>query len=189
MQISFTRLPFRARNREEFAQKLTEWLSWVFYDELPAKGYEVREEQIYTAFRMARALTDGNTLMAEAGPGTGKTFAYLLPAICYARMRGAPVIVSSASGVLQAQLANPEGDIRTLSRLLGLEIDARVAADPGEYVCEMKVERDDPLGAAPEGWDEFKRWAQLTGGGHRAEVPHIGDELWESLAWDPGLPC
>jgi ATP-dependent DNA helicase DinG len=188
LQISFTRLPFRARNREEFAQKLTEWLSWVFYDELPAKGYEVREEQIYTAFRIARALVDGNTLMAEAGPGTGKTFAYLLPAICYARLRGAPVVVSSASGVLQAQLANPEGDIRTLSRVLNLDIDARMAADPGEYICEVKVERNDPL-EAPEGWGEFKRWSQLTGGGHRAEVPHIGDELWESLAWDPGLPC
>jgi ATP-dependent DNA helicase DinG len=187
-EISWTKLPFRARTQEEFNQRLTEWLSTVFYDVLPEQGYEVREEQIYTAFRMARALAGGKTLMAEAGPGTGKTFAYLLPAVCYARFKGAPVVVASASGVLQAQLANPEGDIRTLSRLLNLEIDARMAADPGEYICEMKVRRTAPL-HAPEGWDEFRGWAQLTGAGHRAEVPEIADELWEHLAWDPSLAC
>lgn len=188
LQISFTRLPFPARNKEEFTKGLNDWLSRIFYDELPEKGYEVREEQIYTAFRMARALVDGQVLMAEAGPGTGKTFAYLLPAVCYARMKGAPVIVSSASGVLQAQLADPEGDIRTLSRLLNLEIDARVAADPAEFVCEMKVERGSPL-TPPEGFHELKRWAETTGTGHRREVPHVGDELWEHLAWDQALPC
>ncbi|HWI52262.1 MAG TPA: ATP-dependent DNA helicase, partial [Symbiobacteriaceae bacterium] len=188
MQISWTKLPFRARSKDEFGQKLTEWLSWVFYEELPEKGYEVREEQIYTAFRMARALVDGDTLMAEAGPGTGKTFAYLLPAVCYARLKGAPVVVASASGVLQSQLANPEGDIQTLSRLLGLNIDARVAADPGEYICEVKVQRTEPL-EPPEGWDELKGWAQLTGSGARMEMPHVGDDLWEMLAWDPSLPC
>jgi len=188
LQISWTKLPFRARNKEEFGQKLTEWLSWVFYDELPEKGFEVREEQIYTAFRMARALVDGTTLLAEAGPGTGKTFAYLLPAVCYARLKGAPVVVASASGMLQSQLSNPEGDIQTLSRLLNLDIDARVAADPGEYICEVKVQRTEPL-SPPPGWDELKGWAQLTGSGARTEMPHVPDELWETLAWDPALPC
>jgi ATP-dependent DNA helicase DinG len=188
LQISWTKLPFVARTKEEFAKELTEWLGRVFYDVLPDLGYEVREEQIYTAFRMARALVDGTTLMAEAGPGTGKTFAYLLPAVCYARLKGAPVVVASASGVLQAQLANPEGDIRTLSRLLNMEIDARVAADPGEYICEIKVQRGEPL-HPPEGWDDLRLWAETTGSGHRAEIPAAGDELWEHLAWDPGLPC
>lgn len=191
MEIRWTKLPFPARNQEEFNHKLTEWLSWVFYDELPAKGYEVREEQIYTAFRMAKALGAGGTpLMAEAGPGTGKTFAYLLPAVCYARLKGAPVVVASATPVLQAQLMNPEGDIRTLSRILGLDIDARGAADPSDYICEMKIGRLDYLfEEAPEGWDELKRWAEMTGTGARTEVPEVTDELWGRLAWDPSLPC
>lgn len=188
MAITWTKLPFKARSEAEFSQMLTEWLSSVFYDVLPAKGYEVREEQIYTAFRMARALSDGTVLMAEAGPGTGKTFAYLLPAVCYARLKGAPVVVASASGVLQAQLANPEGDIATLSRLLELDIDARAAADPTEYICEIKMQRGEPE-RPPEGWDEFRRWAELTGSGARTEVPHIADDVWEQLAWDPSLPC
>lgn len=191
LQITWTKLPFKARSQDEFQQKLTEWLSWVFYDELPARGYEVREEQIYTAFRMAKALNAGATLMAEAGPGTGKTFAYLLPAVCYARLKGAPVVVSSASGVLEKQLASPEGDIRTLSRLLNLDIDVRVAADPSEYICEVKVGRAEFLfpDEAPVGWQELRQWAALTGSGAREEMPDAPDDLWEHLAWDPGLPC
>jgi ATP-dependent DNA helicase DinG len=180
LQITWTKLPFKAHSQDEFHTKLTEWLSWVFYEELPTHGYEVREEQIYTAFRMAKALSQGKTLMAEAGPGTGKTFAYLLPAICYARLKGAPVVVASASGVLQAQLTNPEGDIRTLSRLLKLNIDARVAADPSEYICEVKVGRSDlMMRRPPAGWKEFKRWAQTTGSGNRSEVPNAPDEMWD----------
>jgi ATP-dependent DNA helicase DinG len=188
LQISWTRLPFKARNQAEFNERLSEWLSLVFYEILPAKGYEVREEQIYTAFRMAGALGAGTTLMAEAGPGTGKTFAYLLPAICYARMKGAPVVVASASGVLQAQLSAPDGDIQTLSRLLDLNVDARVAADPGAYICEVKVR-----GALPprpfKGWKAMRAWTEQTGTGARTEVPDVADELWELFAWDPSLPC
>ena len=190
MQIRWTRLPFEAKNQTEYKQKLNDWLSHVFYDVLPEHGYEVREEQIYTAFRMARALTEGNTLMAEAGPGTGKTFAYLLPAVCHARMTGQPVVVASASSVLKAQLVSPEGDIQTLSRLLGLEIDVRVAGDPAEYLCEMKFERTNFLfEPEPEGWEDLHFWAQRTGTGARSEVPTVPDELWERVAWDPSLAC
>lgn len=190
MEIRWTRLPFEARNQDEYKRKLTDWLGSVFYDQLPAFGYEVREEQIYTAFRMARALTDGATLMGEAGPGTGKTFAYLLPAVCHARMKGAPVVVASASSVLKAQLASPEGDIATLSRLLNLDIDVRVAGDPAEYLCEAKLDRNPFLfGDEPEGWSDLHRWAMRTGTGARSEVPGVADELWEHVAWDPTLPC
>ncbi|MFZ5825233.1 MAG: ATP-dependent DNA helicase [Bacillota bacterium] len=190
MQIRWTRLPFPAKNETEYKQKLNDWLSDIFYDVLPEHGYEVREEQIYTAFRMARALNDGATLMAEAGPGTGKTFAYLLPAVCHARMRGQPVVVASASSVLKAQLVSPEGDINTLSRLLNLDIDVRVAGDPAEYLCEMKLERTNFFfEEEPEGWGDLHHWALRTGTGARHEVPGVPDELWERVAWDPGLAC
>lgn len=188
MQISWTKLPFPARTDAEFTRGLTNWLSQVFYDILPEHGFEVREEQIYTAFRIARALTEGKTLFAEAGAGTGKTFAYLLPAVCYARFRGKPVVVASSSGVLQAQLTNPEGDIRTLSRLLDLSIDARQAMDPGAYTCEVKVNRLDPGRPIP-GLADLHGWARATRTGARSEVPDAPDELWAHLAWDPSLPC
>lgn len=188
MQISWTRLPFRARNQEQFAQQLNEWLGSVFYDLLPEKGYEVREEQIFTAYRMAGALCAGRTLLAEAGPGTGKTFAYLLPAVCYARMRGAPVVIASASGVLQAQLTAPDGDIQTLSRLLDLDIDARIAAEPAGYLCEVKAQSAFMERPTP-GFKAMRHWAEQTGTGARTEVPHAADDLWDLFAWEPTLPC
>jgi ATP-dependent DNA helicase DinG len=188
LHISWTRLPFAARTREEFSRGLADWLGQVFYETLPAQGYEVREEQIYTAFRMARALADGQTLFAEAGAGTGKTFAYLLPAIAYARFRGKPVVVASATGVLQAQLADPKGDIATLSRLLGLQVDARVAADAGQYLCKVKGNRFYP-GRAAKGWKALQNWTRRTATGARSEVRHVPDELWEEVAWDSTLPC
>lgn len=190
MQIRWTKLPFPAHNEAEYRKGLNDWLGHVFYDLLPQHGYEVREEQIYTAFRIARALTDGSTLLAEAGPGTGKTFAYLLPAVCHARMRGAPVVVASASGVLKAQLTGPDGDIHTLSRLLGLDIDVRVAGDPADYICELKVESADlSLDKEPEGWPDLVGWARRTATGARAEVPGVDDALWELVGWDPSLGC
>jgi ATP-dependent DNA helicase DinG len=188
LQIRWTMLPFPGRNRAEFFRGLTGWLSQVFYETLPAQGFEVREEQIYTAFRMARALEGSRTLLAEAGSGTGKTFAYLLPVICYARFRGKPAVVASASGVLQAQLVNPQGDIMTLSRLLNLDVDARVAADPGEYLCTVKVDRL-YLERPQKGWKALYNWARKTGTGARSDVPATPDDLWAHVSWDPSLPC
>lgn len=188
MRIRWTELPFQARNEDEFRKGLSDWLGHVFYEILPAQGYEIREEQIYATFRIARALGSGRTLLAEAGPGTGKTFAYLLPAVCYARFKGAPVVVASATSLLQAQLTSPSGDIQTLSRLLNLNIQAGVAEDPASYICEMKVRRPAPP-AAPRGWDAFRAWAEVTSTGARSEVPDVPDELWERMAWDPSLAC
>lgn len=190
MQIRWTKLPFAAHNESAYRQGLNDWLGQVFYDVLPEHGFEVREEQIYTAFRIARALNEGATLMAEAGPGTGKTFAYLLPAVCHARMRGKPVVVASASSVLKAQLTGPGGDIQTLSRLLNLNIDVRVAGNPADYLCELKVEAGDfGPGEEPEGWSDLIHWARRTATGARSEVPGVPDDLWELVGWDPSLSC
>lgn len=189
MQLSWTRLPFRYRTRNEYAAKLTEYIGDVFYERLPAAGYEVREEQIFTAFRMAQALVAGQVLLAEAGLGTGKTFAYLVPAVCHARLSGRPVVVSSASGVLQAQLANPAGDIATLSRVLDLQVDARTARDPRQLLCELKVDALRLGGVRRRGLTDLLRWAGESERGDRSEVPHVPDETWELVAWDESLQC
>jgi len=111
--------PFDYKNKQEFQEKLVEWIGDVLYDLLPEHGYEIRDEQIFTAFKIADAVCNKNIHLAEAGLGTGKTFAYLLSAIPYARFTGKPVVIACATTALQEQLAGSEGDIRTLSRLLG----------------------------------------------------------------------
>ena len=47
--------PFEYRNKDEFHEKLVEWIGDVLYDILPEHGYEIRDEQIFTAFQIADA--------------------------------------------------------------------------------------------------------------------------------------
>ncbi|NLY53109.1 MAG: ATP-dependent DNA helicase [Firmicutes bacterium] len=187
--LRWLELPFRYTTTTDFERKLNNWLGEVFYERLPAAGFEVREEQIYTAYRIAQALCQRQTLFAEAGSGTGKTFAYLLSSLCYARMVGKAVIISSANAALQEQLIGPQGDIATLSRLLDLNIDARLAKDPSNHLCQLKAERLSyslPRSLAKR---RLAAWAEQTKLGDRSEIPDISDELWQQVAWDDTLYC
>lgn len=189
MHLSWTRLPFKYRSAQEFRAALTDYVGQSFYETLPAAGYEVREEQIYTSFRIAGALCSGTTMLAEAGLGTGKTFAYLIPALCHARDRGKPVVVACSSGVLREQLAAPGGDCAALSRLLGLEIEARQAKDPEHHLCEIKVDALRRVQVRLKGRAKLLRWADSSKLGDRSEVPDVPDALWDLVAWDAGLAC
>ena len=178
--------PFDYNNKEEFQVKLGEWIGDVFYDILPEHGYEVREEQIYTAFQLADAMCNKKVHLAEAGLGTGKTFAYLLPAIAYARFSGKPVVIACATTALQEQLAGYEGDIIKLSQLLGLEIDARMAKDPRRYICDVRVDE------ATEELDmsnEINEWLNKTKKGERSEIPTIPDRVWKQIGWNESMAC
>lgn len=182
---------FEYERREDFHDKLTEWIGDVFYDILPEHGYEVREEQIYTAFQMADALCSGKVHLAEAGLGTGKTFAYLLSAIPYARLKRKPIIVACATTALQEQLCGEKGDIKTLSDLLGLEVDARMAKDSYQYVCDAKVEdskaKFDNL--SEELSLEINEWLGKTKRGERSEIPLVPDRVWKHIGWDDAMSC
>lgn len=179
--------PFEYKNRAEFHENLVQWIGDVLYDTLPEHGYEVRDEQIYTAFQIADAFGKGEVHLAEAGLGTGKTIAYLLSAIPYARMSGKPVAIACATQALQEQLVNPGGDYHKLSKILGLEIDARVAKDPRQYICDVKVEEyanEDNTMAS-----EIQLWLGETHRGERSEMPTIPDVIWKKIAWDDSMDC
>lgn len=179
--------PFNWRNKQEFQVKLVEWIGDVLYDIIPERGYEVRDEQIFTAFQIADALCDKKVHLAEAGLGTGKTFAYLLSAIPYARFTGKPVVIACATTALQEQLAGSGGDIKTLSRLLGLEIDARMAKDPHQYICDVRVnENMEEIGTMS---DEIKEWLNKTKLGERSEIPTISDIEWKRMKWEESMAC
>ncbi len=184
-------VPFAYRGKDDFQAKLAQWIGDVFYDVLPAHGYEIREEQIFTAFQLADAVCKGKVHFAEAGLGTGKTFAYLLTAVAYARYKGKPAVIACASTVLQEQLAGPGGDIEKLSSLLGLDIDARMAKDPRQYICDAKVDQlNDPLWEQPgKTLDNVLSWAGETGRGERSELPQVPDRIWAQVAWDEDMSC
>lgn len=181
------KVPFTYTSKSEFQDKLIEWIGDILYDFLPEHGYEVRDEQIFTAFQIAEAFCKKKVHLAEAGLGTGKTFAYLLAALPYARMTGKPVVISCASPALQEQLAAEGGDIDKLSQLLGLDIDAKMAKDPTQYICDQKVE--EVLEDEEELTKELMIWLKETIRGERSEVPYLSDKLWKKIAWNEGMSC
>lgn len=187
--ITKIKAPFDYQSKEEFQTKLTDWIGDVFYDILPEKGYEIREEQIFTAFQLAEAVCNKKVHLAEAEVGTGKTFAYLLTAVAYARFTGKPAVIACASTALQEQLAGPEGDIQILSRILELDIDARMAKDPRQYICDERVSGVVDLFDNNRNTEEINQWVLSTKKGERSEMPHISDRQWRQLGWDESMAC
>ncbi len=98
-------------------------------------GYRVREQQVEMAERIAAAIDSCSVFIAEAGTGTGKTFAYLVPAL----RSGGKVIVSTGTKTLQDQLFNK--DLPMVRE--ALKAPARIALLKGRanYVCPYHLER------------------------------------------------
>lgn len=101
-------------------------------------GYQDRAEQTALALQVEQALAQGQTLLAEAGTGTGKSFATLIPAIHFALRTGKPVVVATATKALQNQLA--EKDLPFLQRALGVDFTFTVLKGRGNYACLAKLD-------------------------------------------------
>src|SRR5450759_3452922 len=86
---------------------------------------------------VAEAFAAGRHLCVEAPTGVGKTFAYLLPALLLANLRGLPVVVSTHTISLQEQILNR--DLPVLRSLLGVELRAAVAKGRGNYLCLRRL--------------------------------------------------
>src|SRR6187401_1218332 len=91
--------------------------------------FEPREAQRQMASAVASALQDGGVLLAEAGTGTGKTLAYLVPAI----LSGQRVLVSTGTKNLQEQIV--QKDIPTLETSLGVTFTATLMKGRSNYLC------------------------------------------------------
>ncbi|MEM6730204.1 MAG: ATP-dependent DNA helicase [Myxococcota bacterium] len=124
--------------------------------------YERRNEQIEIARAVTEAINQRRSLIAEAGTGTGKTLAYLVPAIA----SGLRVVVSTATRNLQDQLF--EKDVPDLMAAAGVEIPVEVMKGRTNYVCLTRAELKTAQGNLVEGGelDAFRAWVANT---------HIGD--------------
>ncbi|NNB89417.1 ATP-dependent DNA helicase [Corallococcus exiguus] len=141
---------------------------------LPA--YEHRPEQLQMARAVERAFSEGSYLLAEAGTGTGKTLAYLVPAL----LAGRKVVVSTATKTLQDQVFFK--DLPLLSEKLGLRFEAAYLKGRGNYLCLHRYEsfEKDPQFVSREEakqWPLLKKWVTQTETGDRAEL-----DLPESFA-------
>ncbi|MGC1182767.1 ATP-dependent DNA helicase [Legionella sp.] len=96
-------------------------------------GFSARAPQSDLAEAIATAIEDKSTLVAEAGTGTGKTFAYLLPCL----LSGKKVLISTATKTLQDQLY--QKDLPTLVRALGLSARIQNLKGRANYICQHRV--------------------------------------------------
>src|ERR1044072_1991188 len=127
-----------------------------------------------------RAFEERRHLIVEAGAGTGKTPAYLVPAIAGAVARGGRVVVATGTKNLQEQLM--EKDIPFLQRVLPKKFTAAYLKGRSNYVCLSRVKRAE---AAPilEGlddvdyFDEVRRWSRESETGDRAELTELPEYL------------
>jgi ATP-dependent DNA helicase DinG len=97
-------------------------------------GYRARAQQVEMAQRIADAIAQNKVLVAEAGTGTGKTFAYLVPAL----LSGGKVIVSTGTKNLQDQLF--ARDIPTVRQALGSPVKVALLKGRANYVCHYHLE-------------------------------------------------
>jgi ATP-dependent DNA helicase DinG len=132
-------------------------------------GYEQRADQLELAREVARALAERRYLVAEAGTGTGKTLAYLVPAA----LSGRKVVVSTATKALQEQIWLR--DLPLLRERCGLEIEAAALKGRANYWCLERGEkfaRNPTFSSREEGahWLRLAAWARKTATGDRSEV-------------------
>jgi ATP-dependent DNA helicase DinG len=150
-------------------------------------GFEARPPQQAMADAVARRLEGGGILVVEAGTGTGKSLAYLLPALERAADGGGRLLVSTHTLNLQSQLLTQ--DLPLAKRALGprgARLDAARAVGRGNYLCALRlglaVDRAAPElfgGGRAERLERLQRWSD-QGGGLREDAPEpVPNETWE----------
>jgi ATP-dependent DNA helicase DinG len=103
-------------------------------------GYEAREGQLQMVEQVANAFDDGKHALIEAGTGTGKSMAYLIPAALYAKQTGQRVAVSTHTIALQDQIE--QRDFPTLQKIFDDKLTLAVQKGRNHYVCMRKVKAE-----------------------------------------------
>ncbi|PKO82988.1 MAG: helicase [Betaproteobacteria bacterium HGW-Betaproteobacteria-11] len=143
-------------------------------------GFRPRPQQVEMACRIAEALRENSALVVEAGTGTGKTFAYLVPAL----LSGGKVIVSTGTKNLQDQLF--DRDLPTVRAALKVGASIALLKGRANYVCPYHLERALTAGRLATREEaahlrKIARFAERTKTGDRAECDDVPED---SPAWN-----
>lgn len=146
-------------------------------------GYHPRQAQLELARAINDAISDGSTLIAEAGTGTGKTWAYLVPAF----LSGVKVLVSTGTRTLQDQLYRR--DLPKLRKALALPVTTALLKGRGNYVCHYHLERLQGDDRALKSRAEIAQlrhitvFAQQSRSGDKAELAEVPEEadIWSRV--------
>ncbi len=146
-------------------------------------GYVPRAAQLELSEAIRDTLEGGGVLIAEAGTGTGKTWAYLAPAF----LSGGKVLVSTGTRTLQDQLFRR--DIPRLRDALALPVDVALLKGRGNYVCHYHLERVEQDERALKSREEMpqlraiRRFVRESGSGDRADLPEVPEtaDIWNRV--------
>ena len=151
-----------------------------------AIGGAPREGQIQMAEAVANALTDRHHLMVQAGTGTGKSLAYLIPPLVH----GHKVLVATATLALQRQLVERDlpAVVPALEKTLGREITYAIYKGVGNYICLQKMNSEEPdadsevmlgVSALEKDAQRLHDWARKPGiSGDRDDAPDVDRRVW-----------
>ncbi len=158
-----------------------------FEERLPSviPQYEARVGQVQMALRVTDALNDGEVALLEAGTGTGKSLAYLVPAALWATHNQTRVAVATYTIALQGQLAN--SDLQLLHRA-GLDFRHAVLMGRSNYLCRRKLAlaMDESSGGSTAAMERIAEWARTSPDGTRGDLAFpVDEEDWDRVQSDP----
>ncbi len=150
-------------------------------------NYELRPEQLDMLSQVSRAFNENLISLIEAGTGTGKTFAYLIPAVQWSLLNGERVVISTNTINLQEQLIGK--DIPVIQSALGGGFKATLVKGMGNYLCLLRMEN------VQEGLSELVdteevdilkdivEWSKVTKDGSLSDLNFTPpDDLWDKVA-------
>lgn len=157
-----------------------------------AKNFEFRPQQQRMAVEISRSLVRGDHLLVEAGTGVGKSMAYLVPAIMYARATGKKAIISTNTINLQEQLIGK--DLPMLKARMPVDFQFAMLKGRRNYVCKRRLQRAlqqaEGLFTTDE-LEELRRisdWAQDTEDGSLSDLtPEPDYQVWSQVCSERGL--
>ncbi len=142
-------------------------------------GFAPRPQQQAMAAAVEAILEEGGTLIVEAGTGTGKTFAYLAPAL----RSGARVLISTGTRHLQDQLY--QQDLPVVRRALKVPVQVALLKGRGNYLCLYRLHATEQEGRLPTREQvaelrRVRRWARRT---RRGDIAELSDVPESSSLW------
>ncbi len=159
-------------------------------------GYEPRDSQVQMLSAVAESFNESQIAVIEAGTGTGKSFAYLIPALAWAASNEERVVISTATITLQQQLI--EKDIPEVQKILGTNEKAVLVKGRGNYLCPLRlseaIDEEGLLGAGRDSLIALRKWSDETPTGSKSELPvPVGESVWSRVNSDPdactGMRC
>jgi len=150
-----------------------------FGDNSPLKtmlpGFQPRAGQAWMAEAVSDAIATSDKLVIEAGTGTGKTFAYLLPAL----LSGRKTIISTGTKALQDQLYHR--DLPLIGKAVGRPVSTALLKGRANYLCVHRLEQlDDVAPSLAADYGEVREWRHHTDSGDRAELTAVAEDspIW-----------